>query len=177
MNARQAFADALTARRVVARFVSARDYKEYVEEKKQKGEKPLDKAEWEARTQGGEEKGEGKKDEPKEDEPKKNDKAKNPTKQDALWAAKDDAEYDIDAFMMADKKDPQRKELAQSALKSGQKLLRELPTDHPKFHAFNGTLGRLQESLKGDTSYDEEERGPLITKLKRLLHEVKIQKG
>lgn len=51
---------------------SSATYQEYVERKKREGEKPLDKKEWEARTQGGEkaEKGKGKKDDGDESDPK-----------------------------------------------------------------------------------------------------------
>ncbi len=77
MNARTAFVNALIAQRVFTRFVTAADYKEYVERKRREGERPLDKKEWEARIQGGKDAPKPKeKPRSKEDEPKGKEKPK-----------------------------------------------------------------------------------------------------
>ncbi len=75
MDPRTAFIDVLISQRIASRCFAAADYNEYVERKKNDGEKPLDRDAWEARTQGG-------KDEDKKDEDKKNEDKKNEGKKD-----------------------------------------------------------------------------------------------
>lgn len=48
-TALEAFQHALLIRRVASRFIQARTYQEYVEDKKSRGEKPMGQKDWEAR--------------------------------------------------------------------------------------------------------------------------------
>lgn len=62
MHPLKVFQHELLIRRVASRYLEARTYQEYVEDKKRRKEKPLNKKEWEARQNGGkkDDKGHGK---------------------------------------------------------------------------------------------------------------------